>query len=409
MYRSSDRILTTHVGSLVRPADITESLRAQALHEPYDRAEFEALLPPAVAEVVRLQAEAGVDVPSDGEYGKSEWTDYLATRLGGVEYVDHGGPGAITSKDWSDFAEFYAIYNREAGSTWIPAEVRERHPGDSWATTAAVACTGPVIYTGQDAIARDIANFTAALADVSVTEAFLPLAAPASVEATIPNSYYASDEEYLQALADALREEYLAVVDAGLILQIDDAFIPFNYDLMLGRGGSMEDYLRHCELRIEAANEALRGIPEDRVRYHICWGSWAGPHTTDVPLADIVHLVLKVNAQAYVFEAANPRHEYEWRVWQDVNLPDGKILVPGVVTHSTNVVEHPETVAQRIARYAAIVGRENVIAGTDCGFAQGWSMPRTHPSVQWAKLRSLADGAGLASATLWNRAAAASA
>jgi 5-methyltetrahydropteroyltriglutamate--homocysteine methyltransferase len=407
MQRSSDRILTTHVGSLVRPAGITEALRAQALHEPYDAAEFEALLPPAVAEVVRLQAEAGVDVPSDGEYGKTEWTDYLAGRLGGVEYVDRGGPGAITSKDWSDFAEFYAIYNREAGSIWIPEEVRERHPGDSWATVAAVACTGPITYTGQDAIARDIANFRAALAEAQVTEAFLPLAAPASVEATIPNAYYGSDEEYLQALATALREEYRAVVDAGLILQIDDAFIPFNYDLMLGRGGgSMEDYLRHCELRIDAANEALRGIPEDRVRYHICWGSWAGPHTTDVPLSAIVHLLLKVNAQAYVFEAANPRHEYEWEVWRDVDLPDGKILVPGVVTHSTNVVEHPETVAQRIDRYAGIVGRENVIAGTDCGFAQGWSMPRTHPSVQWAKLRALADGARLASARLWGRTAA---
>ncbi len=402
MNHSTDRILTTHVGSLVRPADITEVLRAKALHETNDEAAFEAILTPAVADVVDSQVAAGVDIPSDGEYGKTEWTDYLAERLGGIEYVPRDLAGGIASKDWQDFAEFYAVYNGEAGSTWIPAEVRQRHPGDSWATVAAVACTSPITYTGQSMITRDIENFKAALGTVDVSEAFLPLAAPASVEATIPNKYYASDEDYLQALADALRQEYQAVVDAGFILQLDDAFIPFNYDLMLARGASMQEYLAHCELRVEAVNEALRGIPADRVRYHICWGSWAGPHTTDVPLADIVDLILKVNAQAYAFEAANPRHEYEWEVWKDVKLPDGKILIPGVVTHSTNVVEHPQTVAQRIGRYAEIVGRENVIAGTDCGFAQGWSMPRTHPTVQWAKLRALADGAQLASAKLWN-------
>ncbi len=403
MKRSTDRILTTHVGSLVRPADITEVLRAKALNEPYDESEFEALLPPAVEDVVRLQSEARVDIPSDGEFGKSEWTDYLAERLGGLEFVARDRRSVGRSKDRQDFAEFYEIYDREAGSAWIPAEVRKRHPGDSWSTVASVACTGPVTYTGKTLITRDIANFKAALDSVDAEEAFLPLAAPASVEATFANRHYGSDEEYLQALADALREEYRAVVDAGLILQIDDAFIPFNYDLMLARGATMDEYLSHCELRIEAANEALRGIPEDRVRYHICWGSWAGPHTSDVPLSTIVNLVLKVNAQAYVFEAANPRHEYEWEVWQDVDLPDGKILVPGVVTHSTNVVEHPETVAQRIGRYTQIVGRENVIAGTDCGFAQGWSMPRTHPTVQWAKLQALADGAAIASTKLWNR------
>jgi len=394
------------VGSLCRPADITEVLRAKTLGESYDDEYFAGILAPAVKHVVQKQVEVGVDVPSDGEFGKSEWTDYLAERLAGLERIDGAdvnGAAALGVKDWQDFAEFYEVYNREAGSLWIPPEIRERHPGESWATTAAMACTGPVSYIGQQAIDRDIANFKAALAGVETEEAFLPLAAPASVEATFTNRFYGSDEEYLQALADALREEYKAVVDAGLLLQVDDAFIPFNYDLLLFRGMGFEEYRRHCALRIEAVNEALRGIPEDRVRYHICWGSWAGPHTTDVPLRDIVDLLLRVNAQAYSVEAANPRHEYEWQVWEDVKLPDGKILIPGVVTHSTNVVEHPETVAQRIIRYADLLGPENVMAGTDCGFSQGWSMPRTHPTVQWAKLQALADGAALASERLWAR------
>jgi 5-methyltetrahydropteroyltriglutamate--homocysteine methyltransferase len=217
----------------------------------------------------------------------------------------------------------------------------------------------------------------------------------------VPNEYYPSDEAYVYALADALREEYVQVVEAGLVLQVDDAFIPYNYDRMLLHGASMEEYRKHCEMRIEAANYALRGIPEDRIRYHVCWGSWAGPHSSDVPLEAIVDLILRINAQAYSVEAANPRHEYEWKVWRDVKLAEGKILIPGVITHSTNVVEHPETVAERIERYASVVGRENVIAGTDCGFAQGWTMARTHPSVQWAKLQALADGAKLASSRLW--------
>lgn len=404
MHDSASRIRTTHVGSLCRPPDITEVLRAKTMGDPHDEQQFHKMLTPAVAEVVRQQLDAGVDVPSDGEFGKSEWTDYIAERLGGIEPMDPDEFSAALGigKDWADFADFYAVYNNEAGTIWVPPEVRERHPDESWMLVSPVACTGPISYTGQWAIARDIENFTAALSGLDVEEAFLPLAAPASVEACMPNRYYPDDESYLQALADALRVEYQAVVDAGFILQVDDAFIPFNYDRFLMRGMSMEDYRAHCALRIDALNEALRGIPEDRVRYHICWGSWAGPHTTDVPLADIIDLVLRVNAQAYAMEAANPRHEYEWTVFQDVTLPDDKILIPGVVTHSTNVVEHPETVAQRIQRYTDLVGRERVIAGTDCGFSQGWSMPRTHPSVQWAKLRSLAEGAHLASQQLWS-------
>lgn len=401
--RSNERVLTTHVGSLTRPGPIAEVLRAESLGQPFDEAAFERILGPAVADVVRKQAEVGVDIPSDGEFGKTMWTQYVVERLGGIERRDlpPGTPAMLGSKDRQDFAEFYAVYNPLSVTMWLDPVVLEHLNGAPLQTPGRWVCTQPITYRGRPALQRDITNFLNGLQGVQVTEGFLPLAAPASVEASVPNEYYASDEEYVFALADALREEYLQVVKAGLVLQVDDAFIPYNYDRMLLQGASMEEYRKHCEMRIDAVNYALRDIPEDRIRYHICWGSWAGPHTSDVPLQAIVDLVLRVNAQAYSVEAANPRHEYEWRVWRDVKLPDGKILIPGVVTHSTNVVEHPETVAERIERYASVVGRDNVIAGTDCGFAQGWTMNRTHPSVQWAKLQALADGARLASSHLW--------
>jgi 5-methyltetrahydropteroyltriglutamate--homocysteine methyltransferase len=403
MHRSSSRTLTTHVGSLVRPGPIAEVLRAQSLGQAIDDGAFERILGPAVADVVRKQAEVGVDVPSDGEFGKTMWTQYVIERLGGIERRDlpPGAPTPAHSKDRHDFAEFYSIYNPISVTMWLDPVVLEHLNGAPLQPPGRWVCTQAITYRGRQALQRDIANLKAALDGVTVEDAFLPLAAPASVEASVPNDYYKSDEEYVYALADALREEYLQVVEAGIILQIDDAFIPYNYDRMMLQGVSLEDYRKHCEMRIDAVNYALRDIAEDRVRYHICWGSWAGPHTSDVPLAEIVDLVLRVHAQAYSVEAANPRHEYEWKVWHDVKLPEGKILIPGVITHSTNVVEHPETVAERIERYASVVGRENVIAGTDCGFAQGWTMNRTHPSVQWAKLRSLADGARLASGRLW--------
>jgi len=404
MNRSSSRVLTTHVGSLVRPGPIAQVLRAESLGQPIDESAFERILGPAVADVVHKQVEVGVNVPSDGEFGKTMWTQYVVERLGGIERreLPPGAPTPTSSKDRHDFAEFYAIYNPISVTMWLDPAVLEHLGGAPLQPPGRWVCTQPIAYKGRPALQRDIANFKAALQDVEVVDAFLPLAAPASVEASVPNEYYTSDEEYVYALADALREEYLQVVEAGLILQVDDAFIPYNYDRMMLQGVSLEDYRKHCEMRIDAVNHALRGIPEDRIRYHICWGSWAGPHTSDVPLAAIVDLLLRVNAQAYSVEAANPRHEYEWKVWRDVaRLPEGKILIPGVVTHSTNVVEHPETIAERIERYASVVGRENVIAGTDCGFAQGWSMNRTHPSVQWAKLQALAEGARLASDRLW--------
>jgi len=409
MNRSTARILTTHVGSLVRPGPIAEVLRAESLGQTIDAGAFERLLGPAVADVVRKQVEVGVDVPSDGEFGKTMWTQYVAERLGGIERRDlpPGAAAATNSKDRQDFADFYAVYNPISVTMWLDPVVLEHLNGAPLQSPGRWICTQPITYKGRPALQRDIVNFKSALQAVTTEDAFLPLAAPASVEASVPNEYYASDEEYVYALADALREEYLQVVEAGLILQVDDAFIPYNYDRMMLQGVSMEQYRKHCEMRIDAVNHALRGIPEDRIRYHICWGSWAGPHTSDVPLADIVDLVLRVHAQAYSVEAANPRHEYEWKVWRDVRLPEGKILIPGVITHSTNVVEHPETVAERIERYASVVGRENVIAGTDCGFAQGWTMNRTHPSVQWAKLQALADGARLASQRLWETPSAA--
>jgi 5-methyltetrahydropteroyltriglutamate--homocysteine methyltransferase len=406
MPRSVDRILTTHVGSLCRPSTMIDPLQAKANGLPYDERAFEPLLRHEVAEVVAQQSDAGIDIPSDGEFSKPNWTAYVLERLSGLDVSRQqaGVPRAgTTGEDRRRFADFYRVYDDEISSAWIPAELRQQHATDpSWTARARVACTGPIGYVGAAAIARDIANLQAALAEAGLSSGFLPLAAPASIEATVENRYYPTDDDYVVALADGLRPDYRAVVDSGLILQVDDAFIPYNYDRFLAAGRSMADYLRNCELRIEALNDALAGLPPEQIRYHVCWGSWAGPHTTDIPLRDIASLILKVNAGSYAIEAANPRHEWEWTVWRDIKLPDDKVLIPGVVTHSTNVVEHPETVAQRIERFASVVGREQVIAGTDCGFAQGWSTPRTHPSVQWAKLRALTEGARLASERLWS-------
>ena len=402
MKRSSDRILTTHVGSLIRPPEIIEVMYATDNHQPYDEAAFGLNLKTGVQDVVRKQAEAGVDIVSDGEFGKRGWTGYVSDRLGGFEARPNpGGPAALFGKDRRDFADFYAIWQR-AERTWLPPHIIEALNARP-SQLQRYACVAPVTYRAAAIIQRDIANFKAALQGVNVEEAFLPVAAPASAEAGRTNEYYKSDEEYVYAIADALKQEYTAIADAGLLLQVDDAFIPALYDRIAAT--SMEEYRKFCQLRIEALNYALDGIAEDRVRYHICWGSWNGPHSTDVPLKDIVDLVLRVKAQAYSIEAANPRHEHEWMVWQDTKLPEGKILIPGVVTHSTNIIEHPELVAWRTGLYANLVGRENVIAGTDCGFSQFWNLIRTHESIQWAKLESLAEGARLATKQLWKRAA----
>ena len=406
MKRSSTRILTTHVGSLVRTPEIIEVMRATEGREkrPYDEQAFAQSLHTGVAEVVRKQAEVGVDVVSDGEYGKRGWTQYVRERLGGLELRELT-PGERAAPPNSrirrDFPEFWQAYTAFENDIWLPPA---QGGGTAVATAPAVptawVCSGPITYQGQAAVQRDIANFKAALAGVQVEEAFMPCVAPCSVEVGRANQYYATEEEYLYAIAEALREEYLAIIDAGFILQVDDALLPMYWDRM-APAGTMTEFQRWGAVRQEALNHALRGIPPERVRYHICWGSQNAPHTTDVPLRDMVDLVLQVHAQAYAIEAANPRHEHEWQVWEDVKLPDGKILIPGVVTHSTNIVEHPELVAWRLQNFARLVGRENVMAGTDCGFSQNWNLVRVHPSVQWAKLAALAEGARLATQQLW--------
>jgi 5-methyltetrahydropteroyltriglutamate--homocysteine methyltransferase len=393
MKRSTSRILTTHVGSLIRPDALQEFLRAKQSGEPYDPAAYDKCLADSVAEVVGRQAQAGIDVVSDGEFGKSiSWSQYVLERLSGFERrpIKQGAVNPFArGADRTRFAEFYA----ELDARETPATISES------------ICVGPIAYTGQATLQRDIDNFKAALRGINVAEGFLPVAAPASVIPDRKNEYYKSDEECLQAIAEAMRTEYRMIVDAGFILQLDDARTAVTFDRMVPPG-KFEDYRKWVAMHVDLLNHALDGIPEDRVRYHVCWGSWPGPHTTDVPLKDIVDLILKVRVGAYVIEGANPRHEHEWKVWRDAKLPPGRVLVPGVISHATNIVEHPELVAQRIVRLANLVGRENVIAGTDCGFAQGPFYRRVHPSIMWAKLEALAEGARLASQELWGRKAA---
>jgi len=387
MKRSTSRILTTHVGSLIRPQALQDFLRAKQSGKPFDQAAYDRCLTDSVTEVVHQQADAGVDVVSDGEFGKSiSWSQYVIERLSGFERrsIKTGTNPFARGADRTRFAEFYA----ELDARETPATVSES------------ICTGPIAYTGQAALKRDIDNFKAALKRVKVEEAFLPVAAPASVIPDRKNEHYKNDDECLQAIAEAMRTEYRMIVDAGFILQLDDARTAVTYDRMVPPG-TFQDYRKWVAMHVELLNHALEGIPENRVRYHICWGSWPGPHTTDVPLKDIVDLILQVRVGAYVIEGANPRHEHEWKVWGDVKLTPDRMLIPGVISHATNIVEHPELVAERIVRIAKLIGRENVIAGTDCGFAQGPFYRRVHPSIMWAKLEALAAGARLASKELW--------
>ena len=397
MKRSEDRILTTHVGSLIRPKAIQDILAARQNGVAVDEAYHLRVLTESVAGIVKRQAETGVDVVSDGEFGKSiSWSQYVLERLDGFERrpVASGGADPFArGLDRERFPEFYAeldAHDRAQG----------RFDGGGGARYESV-CVAPIAYSGQDALGRDIDNFRAALDEVDVAEGFLPVAAPASVIPDRRNEYYGSDEELIFAIADAMRVEYRTISEAGLLVQVDDARAAVTYDRMVPPA-TMEEYRKWLGLHMEALNHALEGIPPERVRYHVCWGSWPGPHTSDVPIREIVDLILGVNAGAYVLEMANPRHEHEWAVWKDVKLPDGKVLIPGVISHATNVVEHPELVAERIVRLAEAVGRENVIGSTDCGFAQGPFHRRVHPTVQWAKLGALVEGARIASERLWN-------
>jgi 5-methyltetrahydropteroyltriglutamate--homocysteine methyltransferase len=376
MRRSTDRILTTFVGSLIRPPELRKLLDRKATPE------FAERLRTSVADAVRQQADVGLDVVSDGEFGKSNWAGYILDRVTGFE-LRRTPPGLQTynrfGREGSEFADFYT---QNVVGEWTPR---------------IVVCSGPIGYDDTQ-IKRDIANFKAALQEVTVTEAFMPVVAPASFIRDAHNEYYPSEEAYVYASADALRQEYQAIVDAGLLLQVDDAVLATMWVVMESEG--LAAYRKWAELRIEALNHALRGIPADRVRYHLCWGSWPGPHVTDIPLEHIVDLLLRVNAGAYSIEAGNVRHAHEWKVWRTTRLPDGKVLIPGVISHSTPVVEHPQLVAERIVRYAELVGRENVIGGSDCGFAQSQGLSRVPQSIMWAKLRSLAEGAKLATQEL---------
>ena len=395
MKHSMRRILTSHVGSLIRPQALQAHLRARAAGSGYDAQAHAVCLRESVAEVVREQARAGIDVVSDGEYGKSiSWSQYALERLSGFErrrLPEEAADPFARGADRDRFPEFYAELD----------EIDARPAGGSGGRLKFDSvCVAPIKYTGQAALARDIDNFKAALGNVKVEEAFMPVAAPASVIPDRRNEYYKTDEELVFAIAEAMREEYRTIVDAGLLLQIDDARAAVSFDRMVPPK-SLSGYRKWLGLHQDLLNHALSGIPEDRVRYHVCWGSWPGPHTSDVPIKDIADLILKVRAGAYALEMANPRHEHEWRLWERVKLPQGRLILPGVISHATNIVEHPELVAERIVRLAKLVGRENVIASTDCGFAQGPFHRRVHPSIQWAKLEALVAGAKLATKALW--------
>jgi len=393
MKRSSNRILTTHVGSLIRPPQLLEKVRARESGQAADDMAYKQSLKDSVAEVVLQQAHAGIDVVNDGEFGKStSWALYALKRVSGFEMrdVNDGANPFARGADRERFKEFYAELESGNDRTWSNVTKQE------------AVCIAPVTYTGLAELQQDIDNLKAALQDVNVEEAFLPVAAPSSAIPDRKNEYYKNEEELVVALAEALRTEYRAIVDAGFLLQVDDARAAVTYDRMVPPA-SFEEYYKWVGRHVDVLNHALEGIPEDRIRYHVCWGSWPGPHTTDVPLKKIVDLILKVRAGAYLIEAANPRHEHEWRVWKDVKLPEGKILAPGVVSHGTNVVEHPELVAERISRFAGLVGRENVIASTDCGFSQEQFNRRVHPTIMWAKLQAMAEGARIASKELWGR------
>jgi 5-methyltetrahydropteroyltriglutamate--homocysteine methyltransferase len=387
MEHSKDRILTTHVGSLIRPKALQDTLRARRNGEPVSDTEYTACLRSSVTEIVRRQCQAGLDIVDDGEFGKNiSWSQYALERLSGFERrpVRLEANPFNSGADRAHFREFYAELDAQQG------------PSGDWDSV----CIGPVSYTGQAAIQRDIDDLKSALAGIDVTEAFLPIAAPASVIPDRKNEYYRTDDDLQIAVAEAMRSEYRAIAASGILLQLDDARAAVTYDRMVPPA-TLADYRRWLGHQIEVLNHAIDGIPPDRIRYHVCWGSWPGPHTTDVPLHAIVDILLKANVGAFLIEGANPRHEHEWEVWQSVKLPEDKILIPGVISHATNIVEHPELIAQRIRRYATALGRENVIAGTDCGFAQGPFHRRVHESIMWAKLESLTEGARIASTQLW--------
>jgi 5-methyltetrahydropteroyltriglutamate--homocysteine methyltransferase len=388
MQRSTDRILTTHAGSLPRDDDLGALIRKKALSEAVDEPAFAARVTTAVADVVGRQAEAGIDIVADGEQGRVGFIPYVNERLSGIEpspNVEAANYWAL-SREYQAFPVFYAWASSQAGAAGVAGRTR-------W------VCSGPVSYKGHAALQRDIDNLKAAMAGKNVAEGFMPAVSPSNLANWNRNEHYKTDEDYLVALAEALHEEYRAIIDTGLVLQIDDPLLASYY--VMHPEADIDACRKWAAHRIEILNHALRGLPPDRIRYHTCYSINIGPRVHDMELKNLVDLMLKINAGAYSFEAANPRHEHEWKVWENVKLPAGKSLIPGVITHSSNIVEHPEAIAQRIGRFAGAVGRENVIAGADCGFASFASTCEVHPSIVWVKLAALAEGARIASKELW--------
>ncbi len=386
MKLSVDRILTTHVGSLPRPDDLFEMMLDRMDGKPIDEKAYAERVRRAVADSVKQQVNAGLDVVSDGEMGKPSFITYAAQRLAGLETRQGVRPSPFSNtRETKDFPEYY----QSAVAEQVSARRRR----------ALMVCTGPIAYKGHDQLKSDLEVLKSALKGVNATEAFVPAIAPSNVETTTPNEYYPTPEAYVFAIAEAMREEYKAIVDAGFLLQIDDPFLVTYYitrpDL------SVADCRKWAELRVEALNAAIAGIPADRIRFHTCYSVNMGPRIHDMELKDIIDIILKVRAGGYTFEAANPRHEHEWEEWKRAKLPDDKVLLPGVITQSTVLVEHPELVAQRIRRFADVVGRERVIASADCGFASFAGSNEVHPSIVWAKFASLVEGARIASKQLW--------
>ncbi len=383
MKYSTERILTTHAGALPQPADLKEMHNAQAAGKRGNRESFDKRVRAAVAAVVKKQISCGIDILNDGEVGKSNFSRYARERLAGFterEVKASDQTSTIYARDLVEFGDYF--------------NARTSHRGDN---LKRVFCNAPLKYIGQESLKAEIDNFKAALQGQNYEQAFLPAIAPGTIEHWMKNDYYPNDDAYLCAIADAMHEEYKAIVDAGFLLQIDDPDLPDGWQFMSKM--TVPEYRKYAELRVDALNHGLRDIPSDRVRFHTCWGSYHGPHKCDIPLRDIIDLILKVKASTISIEAANPRHEHEWRVWQDVKLPAGKVLVPGVVGHATDIVEHPQAIADRLVRYAKIVGRENLMAGTDCGLG-----PRVGSAqICWAKFEAMAEGARLATKELWGR------
>lgn len=382
MKRSTDRILVSHVGSLARPRDLMEMLGARNEGKPFDAEALARRTRDAVADVVEKQIECGIDIVNDGELGKSNFSRYTKERLGGFIERPAGPDFKPTSIFGRDMLEFTEYFNR-GGRTSIGHHARVFY------------CVEPLTYMGQEEVKADITNLKNALQGKKIEEGFLPAVAPGTMEHWMKNEYYKTQEEYLFAIAAAMAEEYRAIVDAGFVLQIDDPDLADAWQMHPRM--STAEYRKYQELRIEALNHGLKGLPEDRIRFHMCWGSYHGPHKYDIPLNEIVDLVLQVRAGCYSIEASNPCHEHEWRVWEGVNLPDGKLLMPGVIGHYSDFIEHPRAIADRLIRYAKIVGRENVIAGSDCGIGSRVG----HPQVGWAKFQAMAEGARIASRELW--------